>query len=117
MKSDTSLEDVENFLNRFHPKLGIFNIIFRNRDKNIQALLDLEITPDKRLKIIENLKPIDYYGGPEELIDFPGQDCWEFGVNYKDAEIYIKISLGNLNNSTICISFHRAERKMKFPYK
>jgi len=44
-------------------------------------------------------------------------EMWVFGIKYKKQEIYIKISMGQLNLQTICISFHIAEKKMNYPFK
>lgn len=46
-------ENVEQFLVSFHQKAKVFGMIFRDdRGKNMQTLLDLEITPKYREKII-----------------------------------------------------------------
>lgn len=111
-------EDVERFLTQFHEKLKIFHIIFRDdRGKNMQTLADLEITPKYRETIIKDIKAEDYSEGP--IIDSLNKngDMWVFGKDIKGNEIYIKISLGHSNCSTICISFHIAEHKMKYPFK
>ena len=42
---------------------------------------------------------------------------WVVGKDVKGHEIYIKISLGRDNWQTICISFHIAEYRMKYPFK
>lgn len=57
----TDKEEVEVFLKLFHEKMKVFNILFwDNRPKNSQSILDLEITPNKRLEIIEQLMCTDY---------------------------------------------------------
>lgn len=111
-------EVVETFLNKFHTKFGIWSIIFRDdRAKNTQALLDLEITPIKRTDIIKGIKITDYSEGPIDEKINGGSEMWVFGKMIKDKEIYIKITLGFENTSVICISFHIAEHKMKYPFK
>lgn len=60
-------QEVERFLNEFHEKMKIWNVFFRDeRGKNTQALADLEISPNDRIKILEELKTIDYSEGPLE---------------------------------------------------
>lgn len=111
-------EEVEVFLKQFHQKLKIFNIIFRDdRGKNAQTLADLEITPKYRETVINDIKIEDYYQGP--IIDTLNRmgDMWVFGKNVKGQEVYIKISLGQENRQTICISFHISEYKMEYPFK
>lgn len=110
--------EVESFLNQFHHKLKIFNIIFRDdRGKNMQTLAMLEITPGYRETIIKEIKVDDYSQGPiVDTLNHMG-DMWVFGKDIKGQEVYIKISLGKENCQTICISFHISEYKMKYPFK
>lgn len=111
-------ENVEAFLNQFHQKLKVFSIIFRDdRGKNAQTLADLEITPKYRETVIRKIKAEDYSQGP--IIDTLNSmgEMWVFGKDVKGQEVYIKISLGQSNSQTICISFHIAEYKIKYPLK
>jgi hypothetical protein len=111
-------EEVEKFLNSFHTKLQIFEIRFISRRKNAQALLDLEITPVFRESVIKNIDAEDYSEGPliVDTLDKLG-DMWVFGKDVKGHEVYIKISLGQQDDKTICISFHKAEHPMTYPLK
>jgi hypothetical protein len=108
-------EEVEKFLNNFHAKLTVFGIVFRDdRGKNAQALAELEITPIYREGVIKEICAEDYSEGP--IVDTLNKlgDMWVFGKDVKKQEVYIKISLGH---TAICISFHKAERPMKYPLK
>lgn len=111
-------EEVEAFLQQFHQKLKVFSIIFRDdRGKNAQTLADLEITPKYRETVIKDIKTEDYSQGPiVDTLNHLG-DMWVFGKDVKGHEVYIKISLGQPNSQTICISFHISEYKMKYPLK
>jgi len=111
-------EEVEAFLKQFHQKLKVFSIIFRDeRGKNAQTLADLEIPPKYRETIIKAIEVEDYSQGPiVDTLNHLG-DMWVFGKDVKGHEIYIKISLGRDNCQTICISFHIAEYRMKYPFK
>ncbi len=52
----TTKEEVELFLNEFHQKLEVFDIVFRDdRGKNLKTLADLDITPKYRIKLIKEL--------------------------------------------------------------
>ena len=110
-------EEVEAFLSCFQDKLKVFNIIFCNREKNTQALADLDITPLYRETVIKEIAVEDYSEGP--IVDTINKfgDMWVFGKDVKQQEVYIKISLGRPNSSTICISFHKAEHPVKYPFK
>ena len=60
-------EEVELFLSKFIQKVKVFGIVFRDdRGKNMQTLLELEITPKYREDVIMNLDPEDYVEGPIE---------------------------------------------------
>ncbi len=111
-------EQVEDFLKWLKEKIKVFDIIFRDdRGKNLQTLATLEITPTYRKKVILNIEPEDYSEGP--IVDTLNKmgEMWVFGKDVKGREVYIKITLGQPNNSTICISFHIAEHPMTYPLK
>ena len=109
---------VERFLVDFKTKLKIWGIYYRDdRGKNMQTLLDLDLRPDDRTEIIKTLEPTDYAEGPLEDYLYGGSEMWVFGKTVKGTEVYIKITLGNKNNKTICISFHVAEQPLKYPLK
>ena len=114
----TNIEDVRRFLDDFHLKTKIFDIVFLdNRDKNFKSLLTLEISPLRRKQIIAGLCARDYSEGPLPDTLHHISDMWVFGKKVNKQEIYIKISMGRPDNKTICISFHIAEKSMKFPFK
>ena len=115
MSVDKKLE-IEAFLNTLKAKLSIYNIIFENRDKNSNTLLDLGITKTQRRKHIDNLQVEDYVSGPTPD-SFGGTDLWVFGVNIYATEIYIKFQLNTANKPVICISFHTAEHTLTYPFK
>jgi len=111
-------DEVKRFISDFKTKLEIFDIIFLDkRIKNTQALLDLEITPAQRKRIVASIELKDFVEGPfaEELYGM--EDMWVFGKMVKDKEVYIKVTLGNPNRQIICISFHIAEYPLKYPFK
>ena len=113
-----TIDEVKTFLDQFNVKAEIFGIRFRDdRGKNREALLLLDISPLQREVIVKNLNVQDYVEGP--VIDELNKkgEMWVFGKDVKGHEVYIKITLGQPNNSTICISFHIAEHKMNYPLK
>lgn len=106
------------FLQEFHQKRRVFDILFRDeRGKNQQALADLEITPAMRRKIIENLEVQDFSHGPLDDTLYGIASMWVFGKTVKTEEVYIKISMGQPGSQVICISFHVAEKPMNYPFK
>ena len=83
----------------------------------MQALIDLELTPNDRLSILSKLNVKDYSEGPLEEKLYGGTNMWVFGKTIKKKEVYIKISLGAIGTTVICISFHLAEHKINYPLK
>ncbi len=113
-----TIAEVERFLNAFHQKVEVFDIIFfDDRDKNRHALADLDITPRDRKDIVKTITKEDYSEGPIKNLLNQFGDLWVFGKDVKGQEVYIKICYGQPDRSTICISFHVAEFPMNYPYK
>jgi hypothetical protein len=109
---------VATFLKDFKEKLKFWDVLFRDeRGKNAQALVDLELRPIDRKAILEALEAEDYSEGPMPEILYGGADMWVFGKTVKKKEVYIKITMGALGSSVICISFHLAQYKMNYPLK
>ncbi|WP_082911279.1 toxin [Pedobacter psychrophilus] len=114
----STVSDVAQFLNDFKVKYSVFDILFRDhRKKNTEALLALDIIPLKRKEIIETIEVQDYSEGPLDDTLYGVASMWVFGKKLNGEEIYIKISMGIPDSSVICISFHTAEHKMKYPHK
>ncbi|MFB9865657.1 hypothetical protein [Rufibacter immobilis] len=114
----TTKEQVQLFLSDFKIKMKTFVILFRDeRKKNTQALLQLEIPPAQRRKIIESLSVADYAQGPLDDTLFGIASMWVFGKQVKQTEYYIKISMGLANQRVICISFHPAQHPLSHPFK
>jgi len=112
-----SIVDVEVFLSDFKTKLLIWDILYLDRKKNTQSLIDLELRPIDRTEVLKTLKAIDYAEGPLDDTMLNGADMWVFGKTIKGEEVYIKITLGNTDSKVICISFHIAEHPMNYPLK
>lgn len=111
-------EEIEQFLQDVKEKVRCFGISFRPRDKNLQALADMDITAIKRLEYIMDLKAEDYCAGPKkDSYNTSLPDYYEFGIKVKTVEVYIKISRGLINKSVDCMSFHPSEYPMTYPLK
>ncbi|MDX2245572.1 MAG: toxin [Bacteroidia bacterium] len=111
------VEEIESFLYNFRALKEKFGMVIYDRKKNLKALLDLEITAIEREKILDNLTARDYYKGPQKDGVNIGAEYWEFGTTIKGTETYIKISKGLGNQAVACLSFHPAERRIKYPFK
>ena len=83
----------------------------------MQTLLDLDITPKLRKEIIMQLEVSDYIDGPLEDTLYRKGEMWVFGKDVKYNDVYIKISKGAEGCGAFCISFHIAERPLKYKFK
>jgi hypothetical protein len=121
-----TLEEVAAFLNEFKEKAKVFGIVYNiDKEENQQTLFDLELFGSKRDQYILNLRPEDYYQGPDTN-DYDEEEgpVWMFGIGIKKrgkkgkVPIYIKIYITKAEGaSNYCISFHIARFPMSFPYK
>jgi hypothetical protein len=110
--------EVAAFLSDFKEKMMIWDVLFRDdRGKNAQALVALELRPIDRKKVLEDLETKDYSEGPLEEKLYGGAPMWVFGKIIRRQEVYIKITLGAMGGSVICISFHLAQHTMHYPLK
>jgi hypothetical protein len=110
--------EVASFLKDFKEKMKFWDVLFRDdRGKNAQALVDLELRPIDREVILEAIETKDYSEGPLKEKQYGGADMWVFGKAIKKREVYIKITMGAMGGSVICISFHLAQHKMNYPLK
>ncbi len=113
-----TLAEIQKFLNDFHQKVEVFDIMFLDeREKNMHAISDLSLTRGERKQIIKSLTIDNYSEGPIKNILNQWGDLWVFGKDVQNQEVYIKICYGQPNRSTICVSFHVAEFPMQYPYK
>ncbi len=111
-------KDVSEFLSVFKQKMKVYGISYHYSDENSQTLLDLDISPGARNKILLKLKTTNYYKGPnKDHYDPKSSPVWEFGIFYNNNEIYIKISFGKENKPVLCKSFHFPKRKITYPFK
>ena len=116
----TTLKEVDAFLYTFKELKQKHGLIILDREKNLQALLDMEMDVAQRSAIIMGLQPRDYYRGPRPDQIRKGFDFWEFGKqitsNEKDYILYIKLAIRLETHPVICMSFHPAERDIIFPF-
>ena len=114
----TDKATVQSFLHKLKQIINIWDIVFVNRPKNsIQHLADLGITANSRKEIIFQLEIEDYNKGPLPETQYNGNDMWVFGRFVKKQEVYIKLTIIEETGKTICISFHKAEHPMEYPFK
>jgi hypothetical protein len=108
-----------NFLKDFKELMGQGHYYVKEHHKNIQTLRDLGINARLRDEFILSAAIDDYSSGPNPDEYHPGY-YWVFGKNFDAVEIYIKLKIVSFNNGNeraVCLSFHRSERPMKYPFR
>ena len=110
--------EIKNFLFKFKffaQNLECFSVI--ERDKNLQSLAELGIFSYQAVNIILKLTYKNYSSGPEPDVDYPKHNVWKFGYNLDGEQIYIKLTDDFSCNIAKCISFHKADFVISYPYK
>lgn len=107
------ITDIEQFLLRFKRKINESYITIIDNHKNRDFLRFLGLLPYQRTEIIKNLKPENYCQGPLEDKDGSAGEVWIFGYRESGIDVYIKLKL---DDEAKCLSFHRAEYEMEFPF-
>ena len=112
-------ELVKQFLKETKSLISKGNYEIVNRDKTFRTMALLGVNFDTIKEIILSLTPKDYFNGPEEDRDIPEEFIWEFGKLFDNREIYIKLKIEDAGDKELgkCLSFHVAEREIKYPFK
>jgi hypothetical protein len=112
-----SQEEVLEFLKKWREALAN-NIDFVPRGKNLDSIKAMRLTPKFALDILHNLELKNYSAGPIADTSSPDQDVWVFGFNFGKHEIYIKLKVYLCQKKWRgkCISFHKADRPLLYPF-
>jgi len=115
-------QEVQDFLNQFQVSLELGRYSVKIRKKNEQALVDLDITPSERRKILMRLQPSDYHAGPKPDDTDDTKQVWEFGKTVQGKEVYIKLQVVDdpkirKAHHAVLWSFHPAEFRLKYPLR
>lgn len=79
-------EEVNAFLQYFKAKLGVWGVVFRDdRGKNLQTLLELEITPAYGEEVLRELQVSDYSGGQSVRPYIKGLICGYLAFKLTDV--------------------------------
>ena len=112
--------DVVEFLNLFKGciMLDLFHV--KDRETNLQGLLDLGMDTTERKEVLLGLEPEDYVKGPEPDDTDSDKDVWFFGKEYYGKEIYIKMRVVQDRRNkklyrAMIWSFHPAKNKLDYP--
>lgn len=117
-------KQIEDFLEELHSILSSkdFNIDkdlwISYRKKNRNTIIALNYNNEDICRTLTELTVSDYY---ETVYDSDALEdpklLFVFGKEIQKKQIYIKLKITEENRKVICISFHKAEEQMSFPYK
>lgn len=83
----------------------------------MRDLAELGLTVPQALNTVLQLTSSHYSSGPENDRGYPGKKVWIFGDDIDGEEMYIKLSNDFKCNIAKCISFHKSEHRLTYPYK
>lgn len=118
-----SRREVAQFLKDFKAAISLGYDRWVTRVEDRQHLIDLSITQNVALGLIQALTPDNYSKGPDPDDMNPDREVWVFGCEVADgAEAYIKLALQPHNkkkNVTFGLiwSFHKSEYPLRYPLK
>ena len=111
-------DDVAKFLKEFKDEIvsgrGL-DVVWRAVNRS--GLRELGLTNRNRQDAILALTVTHYSAGPDPDHDRAGE-MWIFGKRIAGREVYIKLKLAYVDGTRIakCISFHRAEYPLTYPF-
>lgn len=112
--------EVESFLQQFCVCVEFgAKVQFRRTPKNVQGLIDLNMTEAQVIGRVLKLTLFDYCRGPEPDGDEDGKEIWVFGCREAGTEVYVKLRLDPTKpfSRPVVRSFHPAEYPLAFPHK
>jgi len=114
--------NVVGFLSRFKSCVMLDFFHVRDRDKNIQGLIDLGINVSQRREILLGLETENYVEGPKPDDEDSSKEVWVFGKECGGIQIYIKMRVVEDKKRkdgyrALVWSFHPAEHTLSFPYR
>lgn len=111
-------EEVASFLKEFKETAVRYGgVFFVSRREYDETRKELEINKLGVEHEIYNLTTNHYSSGPDT--DYGGQgEVWVFGKEIRGREVYIKlkVSAADIGKIAKCLSFHIADRPIKYPY-
>jgi hypothetical protein len=118
---DLSKDELQKFVRQFLDELKTLiwqdGLYVAERQTNKATLVDLGLTGKQREEIVLSLSVMDYCSGPIKDEYKPG-DYWVFGKQIDSVEIYIKLKIAGQsgNEHAVCLSFHKSERPLSYPF-
>lgn len=94
------------------------SITLARQEKTIRFMQLMELERDDVIAVLYTLAEEHYSEGPSRN-DWNTGDVWVFGIHLDEKLIYVKLSVTSVQrrHAMLCMSFHPAERPMRFPYQ
>jgi hypothetical protein len=115
LPNDEKLKQIKNFLYEFKELMAEETLFVVDRIKNCEALISLGLTFRQREGEIRTLSVENYCSGPTRD-EYEKGDYWVFGKMINGIEVYIKLKITSdkHNEHAVCMSFHPAERPLRY---
>ncbi|MCE5254192.1 MAG: hypothetical protein LLG45_08325 [Actinomycetia bacterium] len=91
--------------------------VLTHRRKNLATLATLGLDLGDAKERVMGLTPEDYVEGPDPDDKRPGDEVWVFGLEIGGQEVYVKVCVLSEPLLCTCISFHLADRPLKYPLR
>ncbi|MFW6103232.1 MAG: type II toxin-antitoxin system MqsR family toxin [Chloroflexota bacterium] len=112
--ADKQLWQVTLFLRLFKETAANW-FVFAERETTMATVAALGITLAEAKQCVLSLVESNYYRGP--IPDHRGGEYWEFGVESRGREVFIKLKVDTANKVATCISFHFPDSPIVYPYR
>lgn len=113
---EITIDDVKNFLSSMNVKIDIYGMVFADRQRCQETMRMLGINEIVAKSIIKSPDATDFSKYFDDTTQW-GCDLWAFGKDINGEGTYIKIGLGLPNRQTVCVSFHKADFPIQYPFK
>ncbi len=110
----STIDKVNCFLEAFKSEIAKSGLIFVPRKKNTDFLAFQGMFTYQAEEVIKKLTAVNYFEGPMPDDDGSEGEVWKFAIDIQGIETYIKLKLSS--GEAKCISFHKLERQITFPF-
>jgi len=114
------IEEIKKFLDKAKSLMKSGDFDFVPRKKNMDSIKETGLTIRHVKEIIMDLTCKNYYRGPSVDVGSNRQGfIWEFGYDIEGTDFYIKLKIEQRGEKEylVCLSFHKSEQPIIYPYK
>jgi hypothetical protein len=119
-KLESTEESIAKFLMDFKKLITTKHFLWVQRIEKNKSIVELGLNRKAVESELLSLSVTNYCSGPHPDKDLskPGM-VWKFGTEIDGYDVYIKLKIAEFNGGklAVCISFHKAEFPLRFPYR